>query len=154
MQITLHSRNNHVDVICHNNAGMDFQSFFFLAIPETFQQNFPVQVPGKHINPFDNRISYKINTFGIVEFVFGTHKLKVKIFLIETWHKSRHHTYHGWKTCASVGSHGESLRENSRPTAWDPPTGELPIPISDFVGIGNPRNCFEIKISTISGLCL
>jgi hypothetical protein len=64
-------------MICHHAPGKNFQAFVLLAKSETLQQNVFIFISGKNINPFHNGETYKVYSFGIMEFIIAAHFTKV-----------------------------------------------------------------------------
>jgi len=54
----------------HDDPGIDFQSFFFLAVFPAFKKYVFVFISYKNINPENGGETDKINAFRIVEFIF------------------------------------------------------------------------------------
>jgi len=62
-----------MDVIGHDNPGIEIHSLVFTAKPPAIQHNIAVFIPGKKINPLYHRKGYKVNTLRIEEFIFAAH---------------------------------------------------------------------------------
>ena len=60
-------------MIGHQYIGIYDQSFFFLTINQTINNNILILGSGKNINPTNYGITNKINSFRISELVFPAH---------------------------------------------------------------------------------
>jgi hypothetical protein len=57
----------------HNAIGIYFQPFLLLTMSETIQNNMPVLIPYKYIDPVDCRKAYKVKFAAITKLIFPAH---------------------------------------------------------------------------------
>lgn len=86
LKLILVSSYNQMNMICHYNPCINIQSFSILTEPETGEDNIPVFVSDKNINPIDHCKTYKVEFGLIMEFVPGTHSVNLPKFLTNKHH--------------------------------------------------------------------
>lgn len=89
--LPLYAPEDQMYVIGHDAPGYYFHAFLLLVKRQAIEQYVPVLVSCKNVQPLHYGKTYKIQAFGIVEFIVSAHRLKLLNFVVRlrNWREER-----------------------------------------------------------------